>query len=376
MHDSTEFGELALAAESLDSQIAWITALSQVITNDIYRYTLSVYGPHNQPPLGIGGITDRSLLAFLPPNSSTSVGTLPVALEFPLELSFSSFPIDIIIPARQSEPAVTVSSIETLKQPPRLMCVDMKTSFVVTAHLRYTVLLINSDFRWSADLNPAGLGLIHWMVVNATVAPDCSLDCLSSSGAETVIEYVPPCPTYNSGPNRMFLVVFQQHAELTRAEISEKMVAFRRLQLQRHGLPEDHKGGHVLMTDDYRLRLVPWAVPQPPTTTEKKSIFVFSIATTSAKQANSTSPTAAGNAWPWQSPQPVQAVQWMRSALLFDPASVAGVNAFLVSHDAFSDVLHERIRLVPDRDFASPAQRGDPDASPNVELSVTQFQKV
>lgn len=191
--------ELNLAATSMESAMGWIAAIGRGITGDIFRHMSDKYA--------LGEVVTKR---FNP------------AVRFAVEIVYNSHNKvpPVIIPGLQPQEDHILNSIEALGvNPPTVHIKEGTTagspSSMLAASL-YTLLLVNPDFKWKGG--DAKDNFIHWVEVNTTITPTGKF---ATSPQGTVCEYVPPCPTYNSGTNRMVLLVFQQSVEIPDAGLKQ-----------------------------------------------------------------------------------------------------------------------------------------------------------
>lgn len=217
--------ELNFAADSLDDKYEWIESLQLAIYNTLFRHFQRCY------------------------NISDLMRSIDILILFPLEILFKrTSDVDddddeerevgsfyatgkyvngslhirdtnsrsvFAIPGVQHETGYDLKSIKVLGiAKPSLQIssnqthtggITCNTNLVLRPDQQYTILMINPDFQWKAGDSKDVF--IHWLVVNSTLlTPDQSLSC-----KDNLCDYLPPCPTYNSGKNRILLMVFQQY---------------------------------------------------------------------------------------------------------------------------------------------------------------------
>lgn len=215
----TPLDTLVLAADSEESMNEWIDMIDSIIVYALYQHMLACYRldePLSGIPCGasfpVDIIFDTS--GYVTPGSPTS------------PLSDSSSPLTTLslkgpalansrltVPNLQKNEGYDLRSIDSIGRSKPVLkvgrCSPNENLWVSVVEgqppepMRYTVLLVNLDFQ--RKHNDTRECFINWMAVNSIVSSDRHFLI-----HDTICEYVPPTPTWNSGPNRMLLVVARQ----------------------------------------------------------------------------------------------------------------------------------------------------------------------
>lgn len=168
--------EIIVSTDSIDSCNTWIDKLNKIIMNDLFSYLVNLYT--------LDDIVDE----------------FEILIEFQIELLFITDTANLLIPALQSDGQLLVNSIKDLDDiSPKLSCI---CTFKPSPVEYYSIIVFNADFLFEDN----GCGnFVQWFLVNAKVQPDQRL-----GEGDAVFDYLPPCPVFESGYNRIVTLVFQQ----------------------------------------------------------------------------------------------------------------------------------------------------------------------
>lgn len=179
---------LNVCADTIENAMIWMNKIQECITHEIYKYMSSKY-----------------LL-------SDVLGNYNTAVKFPIELHFGgTSATTTTIPGLHPNEDYLLNSIEILGPlAPTITCTPLNSLFPTSfPNGFFTILIVNPDFKWKGGDTKDHF--IQYLASNCTTSPDKHV-----FGNENVIcDYVAPCPTFNSGTNRVVVIVFQQQDKLT-----------------------------------------------------------------------------------------------------------------------------------------------------------------